>query len=212
MKNRTLVARRRYFGVEAVSLQHSAYRILARVVGMPQERARISNTELRHDFGVDTRVGATLVTKLVAGGLVRPHPGPDGDLEVLPRMAEFAAARVVEPLLRSKARRLVERAGKLAEKFNHDATRNPLSIVAVATCGEYVLDCEELSELRFGIVVCDRPPNRMSRWRAHIPADEANAEVRRMFTELSSFVQVVMTEDTRALPRPFSIAWQDQAY
>ncbi len=206
---RTLVARRRYFGVDAIDLQRSAYRVLARVVGLPQGRAHVSERQLRRDFGADTCEGPALVTRLVAGGLVKPHPERDGDFEVMPRLAEFASARVVEPLPRAKAKRLVERACRRAESFNQSAARNPFAIHAIATCGEYLTDRTDLSELRIGVVLCRRPADRMTRWRT--PLDEADgvAEIRAAIGRLSSFVKLIMTEDARALPRPFSIAWRD---
>jgi len=73
MKVTTLVSDRRYFGVDAMTLRAASRRILARVVGLPPERARVSARALRQDFGVNTVVGQALVSELVAEGLLRPH-------------------------------------------------------------------------------------------------------------------------------------------
>jgi hypothetical protein len=206
---RTLVARRRYLGVDAVALQQSAHRVLARMVGLAGTRARVTDRQLRNDFRVDTQEGPALVARLVAAGLVQPNPGREGDFLVLPRMAEFATARVVEPLPRDKARRLVQRACLLADTFNRETSRNPVAILSIAPCGRYLGTREELSELQIGVVVCARPAERLSRWRRALSEDQGQDEIRRMIGALSSFVRVLLVDDVRKLPRPFSVAWQD---
>lgn len=208
-RNRTLVARRRYLGVDAIELQQAAHRVLARIVGLPLTHARVSSRQLRHDFRVDTQEGQALVSRLVAGGLVKPHAGHDGGFEVLPRMAEFAKARVVEPLSRAKAQHLVRKACKLAEGFNRETSRNPVAILSIAPCGQYLQDREELSQLVLGVVLCERPRRRMSRWRPPIPKEEGTEVAKRLIGSLSSYVKVVLVEELSQLPRPFSVAWQD---
>jgi hypothetical protein len=211
MKNRTLVTHRRYFGVDALALRESAGRVARRVVGLPPERARVSGRQLRHDFGVNTVEGQALVSRLVAGGLVKPHPERLGDFQVTARLVEFAAARVVEPLPRAKAKRLVGRACKLAEKINADWSRNPIAIVAIALYGNYLTNASQLSELRLGVVTCARPAKLLSRWRAPQNEKEGAADIRHAFEEMSSFVRVTLITDVQTLPRPFSIAWEDPA-
>ena len=54
MKARTLVSDRLYFGLDPFRLRAATSRALSRVVGLPPERARLSETHLRHDFALDT--------------------------------------------------------------------------------------------------------------------------------------------------------------
>lgn len=209
MKQRTLVTHRRYFGVEALALREASGRVLARMVGLPLARSRVSGRQLRQDFNVTTIAGDALVDRLVQGGLLRPHPERQDDFQATPRMVEFASARVVEPLRRGKAKRLVERACLLAEKINAEWSRNPLWVVAIAPHGDYVKRLDKLSELPLGIVVGPRPQERRSRWRALIDEGEGLAEIRDVFASMSSFVVVSITDNPQTLPRPFSIAWQE---
>ena len=78
MKPRTLVAHRLYFGVDAFKLREASSRVLARVVGLSPDRAKVSATEIRRDFGVDTEEGQVIVDGMVAEGLLKPR-GSDAD-------------------------------------------------------------------------------------------------------------------------------------
>jgi hypothetical protein len=74
-----------------------------------------------------------------------------------------------------------------------------------------VTNREQLSELRIGVVLTKRPAERISRWRAPMTDDEGAAEIRAGIVAQSSFVKVILTDDVRTLPRPFSVAWQDSS-
>ena len=52
-----LLKHRHYFGVEPLKLRAAAARIVARIAGLPPERARVTARQLHHDFGVDTTEG-----------------------------------------------------------------------------------------------------------------------------------------------------------
>ena len=132
MKPRTLVADRRYYGLDAVTLRNAAGRVAARVAGLPPERARVRGAFLRQDFGMgDTVEGRALLDEMCTAGLLERPPGPTSDFLVTPRMLELAQARVVEPLPRAKAKALVVRACELAERVNRNWARNPLEIADV---------------------------------------------------------------------------------
>jgi hypothetical protein len=103
MKARTLVARRRYFGLDPVHLRAAAGRVLTRIVGLPPERARVRADHLKQDFAVDTREGDALLHELVHGGLIKPLADRPDDFEITDRLREFAVARVVEPLSRASS-------------------------------------------------------------------------------------------------------------
>jgi len=208
MKVTTLVSDRRYFGVDAMTLRAASRRILARVVGLPPERARVSARALRQDFGVNTVVGQALVSELVAEGLLRPHTHQLGDFHVQPRLAEIASARVVEPLPRARAKALLAKACELAAKINAAASRNPLEIEAVAVFGSYMSRNPNLEVLAFALVVRSRATSHRARWGRIASTDEGADELRSAFVELSSFVRVRVVSDIRALPRPFAVVFE----
>ena len=207
MKQRTLVADRRYFGLDALALRAAACRVAARIAGLPPERARVRGAFLRQDFGVDTVDGRALLDDLCATGLLARPDGPTSDFLVTPRLIEFAAARVVEPLSRAKAKLLVARACELAERVNRDWGRNPLEVAMVVPNGAYLAREQRMDELPLALVVRARPESRRARWNRMNKAEGARG-LREVFGELSSFVRVRLVTAIDAVPRPFTIAWQ----
>ena len=205
MKARTLVTQRLYFGMDALSLRAATGRVLSRVVGLPPERARISARSLRQDFGVDTVQGNALVGQFVADGLLEPPGELQADYGITERFVEYASARVVEPLPRERAKQLLAHACELAARVNGEWTRNPLEIEALAPFGCYMSRDRKLAELPLGIVV--RPRARRPRWGRLQTKNDGAREIRAEFRELSSFIHVRMVNDTRRLPRPFSVAF-----
>src|SRR5687767_7857341 len=131
MKYRTLVTQRLYFGVDAFKLREASGRVLARIAGLKPDRAKVSATEIRRDFGMDTVEGQTMVEEMVADGLLRRRDASE-DYALTERFLEYANARVVEPLVRSRARHIVAAARELASRINAEWTRNPLEIEAIA--------------------------------------------------------------------------------
>src|SRR5271169_3501623 len=107
MRARTLVTQRLYFGLDALALRAATARVLARVVGLPPARARVSLRNLCQDFGVDAVRGQALVDELVRERLLDPPDELQADYGLTARFVELAAARVVEPLPRERARQLL---------------------------------------------------------------------------------------------------------
>ena len=157
MKQRTLVSDRRYFGLDALALRAAAGRVAARVAGLAPDRARVRGAFLRQDFGVDTVDGRALLDDLCADGLLARPEGPTSDFLVTPRLVEYAAARVVEPLSRVKAKLLVSRACELAERVNREWGRNPLEIAMIVPYGSYLAREQRMDELPLALVVRSRP-------------------------------------------------------
>ena len=209
MKTRTLVARHRYYGLEAVQLRTAAGRVLGRVVGLPPGRARVREEHLRQDFAVDTVDGTELLHKLVDEGLLRRHPAEPADYEVTDAFRAIAAARVVEPLMRDKARQLVARAAELAAEVNADWHRNPLEIEAIAVSGSYMSRERQLTDLVLGVVVRHRSAERRSRWGRMANKQAGAQQIRIALEGLSSFVTVHFVVESAALPRPFAIVFRD---
>jgi len=209
MTSRTLVARRRYFGLDPVHFRNSAGRVLSRIVGLPPERAHVRAAHLKHDFALDTREGDALLEELVQEGLLKPRAERPDDFEITDRFREFAAARVVEPLPRARARQLVARACDLCRQMNADWTRNPLEVAALAVSGAYMSRLSELPELTLGVVVRTRGADRRSRWGRMANKHAGAQAMREELGSLSSFVVVHFVTELAALPRPFSVVYRD---
>jgi hypothetical protein len=208
MKTRTLLAHQQYFGLEPTKLRVAAGRMMARFVGLPPERARVTSEQVRIDFGIDPDHTEQLVASLVGGGLLRPHPERRGEFAITPKLAEYAAARVIEPLVRPRAKMLLDRACMLAERINVEWVRNPLEIDALAVTGSYMTGAHHLTELMLGIVVGPRLKLRARPWAVSISRTEGAQEIRAAFHALSSFVSPHVVSRRTAIPRPFNIAWE----
>jgi hypothetical protein len=209
-RQRTLLTRHLYFGVDAQRLRDGSGRVLSRVVGLAPERARVSAQHVKQDFGLDTVEAKVLVDEFVAEGLLRPRADRRGDYFLTERFVEVASARVVEPLPRTRAKAIVSRAGETAARINAEARRNPLAIDAVAAFGTYMSLDDELAELDLAVLVRPRDPVRRFRWRPLATKAEGASEIRHAFRALSSFVHVVVVTDLRVVPRPFAFVWQDR--
>ncbi|HVO90116.1 MAG TPA: hypothetical protein VMV45_16365, partial [Casimicrobiaceae bacterium] len=207
---RTLLAHQQYFGLEPTKLRIAAGRMMARIVGLPPERARVTAEHVRIDFGIEPEESERLAATLVGAGLLRPHPERRGEFLVTPKLIEYAAARVVEPLLRPRAKLLLDRACTLAEHINGEWLRNPLEIDAIAVTGSYMTGAHHLTDLTLGIVVGPRLKLRARPWAVSISRTEGAQEIRAAFQELSSFVSPHVVSRRTAIPRPFSIAWEAQ--
>jgi hypothetical protein len=207
MKQRTLVTDRLYYGLDPVRLRAATGRTLARVVGLAPERARVSVTNLCHDFAVDTQQGVALADKLVKEGLLEPpseeHPG----YRLTPGFFELAHARIVEPLPRARARQLLTEACTLAERINQEDVHNPLVIQAFAVFGDYMTRAHHLENLALGILVDLRAPSRRTRFGRMMRKQEGALAIRDAFKALSSFVHVRLVTELRTLPRPFSLVF-----
>jgi hypothetical protein len=208
MKVRTLVTHRRYFGVDPLTLRAAAERVMSRIAGLSPERACVNARHVKQDFGVDTIEGQMIVGEMVAEGLLRPRPESSAEYDLTELFAEFAGARVVDPLPRERAKQILAKSCALAAEINSQWARNPFEIEAVATFGSYMSRDDRLAELSLGIVVRARSSTRRARWRMSAKADGAH-DIRAAFRDLSSFVRVKLVTETQKVPRPFAIAYQE---
>lgn len=209
MKPLTLVAHQRYAGLDPMRLREAAGRVLTRLFGLPTGRARVRADHVKHDFGVDTIAGDALVQRLVDEGLLRPDATQPGDYQVTEQLRDVAAARVVEPLPRDKARQLVTQAVELVRDINSLWHRNPIEVEALAVCGSYMSRDARLCELTFGVVVRNRAADRRARWGRMGNQGAGAQEIRMALEELSSFVIVHFVTEVQALPRPFSVVHRE---
>jgi len=212
MKTRQLVMQHLYFGFDPLKLRAATGRALARVVGLPPERARISATHLRQDFAVDTVQGQVLVDELVAEGLLEPPTASKPGYAFTRDFVELAAARVVEPLARTRAKQLIAEARAFAERFNDEAVHNPMEIVGIAVFGDYMSRASRLEQLSFGVLVRLRSPTRRTRFGRMLSKAEGAEAIRTGLRELSSFVRVRLVTELARLPRPFSVVFQAEAW
>ena len=208
MKVRTLVTQRLYFGLDPFQLRTAAGRAAARVVGLPPDRARVSAVNLRQDFAVDTIGCQALMSDLVSEGLIKPALEQHGDYRLTERFFEFAAARVVEPLPRSRAKQLLGDACDLALHINEEWLHNRVEIAAIATYGEYMSRDDKIADLKFGIVVRSREPTWRTRFGRMTTKAQGAHEIRGAFRELSTFIRVRLVTEMAVLPRPFSVIYQ----
>jgi len=207
MKTLTLVTKRLYFGIDPLRLREASGRVMARIHGLAPSRASISAEELRRDFGLDTVDGHSTLEAMVADGLLRPRASAPSEYRVTGRFVEYAKARVVEPLPRSRARALVARACELAREVNTSWNRNPVEIGALAPFGVYLTREPHLDALPLGIALRMRPASRRARFRM-LPKADGVRDVRLAFEALSSFTHVRLATDVEQLPRPCAIVFQ----
>jgi hypothetical protein len=210
MKPRTLVTGRLYFGLDPIKLRTATGRALARVVGLPAERARVSATNLRQDFALDTTQGDALVNEFVGEGLLEPPNERSAGYGLTREFFALAVARVVEPLPRSRAKLLLTEACMLAERINDEAVHNPLAIDAFAVYGDYMSRAHRLEELSIGVVVALRAPSRRTRFGRMQRKVEGADAIRTAFSQLSSFIRVRLVTELRTVPRPFSLVFASQ--
>lgn len=201
-KIRRLIADQRYFGLDALAFHAGAGRVLAR---QAPRQAGLDIGSLGEDFGLDATATAALVRALLMGGLLQPDG--TGAYRPTPRLREYAAAFVVKPLSRARARTLLGRANELAARINADWTRNPYQIQTVAASGSYMSRRDPLPDLSLWLVLRRRPEVRGRRWKASLSKDAALGHIVAALKALSSFVVVHLVADRQALPRPFSLVF-----
>jgi hypothetical protein len=204
-----LVTRHLYFGVDAMRLQVAAGRILMRVQGQPPERATVGLDTLAQDFRLSTRESLTMVDEMLQYGLLERKSPAAAEYVITDKFRLYAQARIVDPLLRSRAQLLLGHMGDLAQHFNRTASRNKYEIEALAVYGSYMSREPELPELSIGVA---------GRRRANVATPVAgratgtiagHEQIRKMLEELSSFVQVKFFRHLEDVPRPFSVFFRD---
>ena len=209
MKPRTLTAHRRYFGIDAAELRDASGRVVSRVVGLPPERARVRIEHVQQDFHTDTVGTRALVDEFVAEGLLQPRAERAGDYFLTERFIEIAAARIVDPLPRARAKYLIEQSCQLATRINMEWSRNPYEVDAIAAFGSYMSLDDELAELDVGVVVGARTPARRTRWKRMTAKIDAAREIRAAFRALNPSMHVQVMKELRQVPRPFAVVFQN---
>ena len=205
-KIRRLIADQQYFGLDAKAFHDGAARTLARISAPGPEKPRIDVRSLGEDFRLEAAASWALLRAMLAGGLLLTD-GP-GNYRPAARFREYALANVVLPLSRSRARELIERVGKLAERVNANWDRNPYRIKMIAVSGGYMSRSDRLPELSLWLVLNRRPEARTRRWRSPLGKSDALRQIAAAMRELSSFIVVHVVADRHAVQRPFSVVFQ----
>jgi hypothetical protein len=204
-----LVSRHLYFGVDAMHLRTAAERVLMRLQGQPPGRAVVGLDTLAHDFRLSPRDSLSMVEQMVQSGLLekaRPH---SADYLITEEFRRYAGARIVEPLPRSRAQLLLTHMADLAAHFNRNATRNKYEIEVLAVHGSFMSREPELAALPLAVTGRRRAPvARPTVGRATTP-NSGREQIRTLFEELSSFVQVKFYRHLEDVPRPFCVIFKD---
>ena len=151
---RRLISDQQYFGLEAGVLRAGAKRALARVTGRTSAES-IDVRSLGDDFRLDGATSASLLSALLAGGML--YPDGTGTYRPTRLFREYALASVVAPLARERAKALVDRACALAASINAEWDNVPFQIETVAVSGSYMTRRELLPELSLSLILCPRP-------------------------------------------------------
>ena len=208
MTIRTLVLQRLQFGLDPLAFRRGAARVLARVAGRPREQAPVTVEDLRKDFRLDAAGAEALLGALIASRLLE-RANTTAEYRLTERFREFALARVVAPLQRARAKRLIERAGILAGQINAKWTRNPFVIAMIAVSGSYMSRSKALPELSLWLIVRPRPLGRASLWEPSSSRGDGARRIREAVRSLSSYIVLRLITDAESLPRPFIVAFRD---
>jgi hypothetical protein len=209
MNGLQLVTRHLYFGINPVQLRSAAERVLNRLHGQPPERTTVALDVLAHDFHLNPHESLAMVEEMVRSGLLE-RPQPDSDqFAITDKFRQYAHARIVEPVPRTRAQLLLTHMAELAEHFNRTAARNKYEIEELAVYGSYMSREPELPEISIGVTGRRRAPAaRLIVGRANTPT-AGREQIRVMFEKLSSFVQVGFFHRLQDVPRPFSVFFRD---
>jgi len=209
MNSFQLVTRHLYFGIDPVHLRSAAERVLNRVHGQPPERATVALDILARDFQLSPRESLAMVEEMIRSGLLERTPPNSDQYAVTDKFRQYAMARIVEPLPRTRAQMLLTHMADLAEHFNRTASRNKYEIEELAVYGSYMSREPELPELAIGVTGRRRSPdNRPIVGRATTPT-AGREQISKLFEELSSFVQVRFFHRLHDVPRPFTVFFRE---
>jgi len=211
MNNLQLVTRHLYFGIDAMRLQVAAGRVLMRLHGQPPERATVGLDTLAQDFRLSTRESLTMVDQMLQAGLLERLQPNTAEYGITDKFREYAQARIVDPLPRTRAQLMLTHMADLAEHFNRTAARNKYVIEALAVYGSFMSREPELPELSIGVTGRRRRTDDRHVAGRATTYTGGTEQIRKMFEELSSFVQTKLFHRLPDVPRPFTVFFRDDA-
>ena len=205
-----LVTRHLYFGVDALHLQIAAGRVLMRLHGRPPDRATVGIDTLAQDFRLGERESLSMVDQMLQYGLLERGQPNANQFAITDKFRQYAQARIVEPMPRTRAQLMLTHMADLAAHFNRTASSNKYEIEALAVYGGYMSREPELPDLSVGVTGRRRTLNaRPVVGRATVPTGGPE-QIRELFEELSSFVRVTFFHRLQNVPRPFTVIFKDE--
>lgn len=209
IKTPTLVANRLYFGLEPKRLREATDRVLARVVGIPRDRATVGLNAIAEDFRLGTAASRAFVDEMISNGLLE-RLSPNGmEYGITDRFRVLAQARVIQPLPRADAQMIVSHLADVAAAFNRMGTSNKYEIAALAMFGSYMSLDRDLAELSIAVTGRNRPPAREPSSGRATRATEGTDAIRGLLQQHSSYVRVSFFRQLAEVPRPFSVIFRD---
>jgi len=210
MKPLTLVTKRLYFGLDALQLRDATGRVLSRLHGLPPHRATVRLDALEQDFRVTPSASRALADEMVESGLLQRLGVGGIEYGITDKFRQYALARIVEPLPRTRAKMLLDHIADLAGHFNRTATQNKYEIEAVAVFGSYMSLDAGLPELALGVTGRRRTPARRPSDGRATKLIEGHDRIRELFETQSHYVQVSFFRHLQDMPRPFSVIFKSE--
>jgi len=208
MKTPTLVQNRLYFGIEAMRLRDATDRVLARVAGIPPQRATIGLHALAEDFHLTPSDGRALVDGMIGEGLLE-RLSPNGiEYGINEGFRALAKARVIPPLPREQAQAVLAQIARAAAHFNRSALSNKYEIDAIAVHGSYMSLDADLPDVSIGVTGRRRAPAARPSAGRGTDATEGTAEIRSLLESHSTYVRVGFHRQLADVPRPFSVVFR----
>ena len=200
----TLLTHEQYFGLDAWTLRDGVKRLLT----SPAARGdgRIGVGDVASAFRLDETGARRLVEQWLAHRLVRAD-GADR-YRISRRLRPYAMARIVEPLERARARRLLREVRDLARTINAQWRRNALVIGTVAVSGSYMSRRQKLGKLYIWLVVQPRPVASPGRRGSVTGISDGAREILDAVEQLSSYMVPRVVADRRRIERPFSVIFE----
>ena len=208
MKSMTLVAKHLYFGMDPLNLRDAANRVLARLPEDTTVRPVVRLDALVEDFRLKAGASREIVEQLVADGVLQPLSERGADYAVTTRMREIARARIIEPLPRAEAQRLLARCVDVAARFNRTSVRNKYEIEELAVYGNYMSRDNDLGDLMLGVTGRRRAPGQRSLIGRATSPTEGTERIRAMFERQSTFIEVTFFKRLTDVPRPFAVIFR----
>jgi hypothetical protein len=210
MKTPTLVATRLYFGLDALRLRDSTDRVLARVVGIPPERATVGLEAIAQDFRLGTAASRAVVDEMVKGGLLERLSPSGMEYGITEKFRVLAKARLIQPLPRRDAQMLISHITDTAHRFNRTAVSNKYEIAVIAVFGSYMSLDEALPDVSIGVTGRRRPPAPVPASGRGTRPTEGTEHIRALFEQQSSYLRVSFFQQLQEMPRPFSVVFRDE--
>jgi hypothetical protein len=204
----TLVTKRLYFGIPALRLRDATERIVSRLAtAAPQHPLGLE--DLAQEFSLGTGASRLLAEQMVRKGLLERLSAQGIEFRITDRFKQYALARIVDPLPRTRAQLLLSHVADLAEHFNRTAVSNKYEIEVVAVFGAYMSRESELPELSLGVTGRLRAPGSRGRAGRATTQTEGTDQIRAMLQDQHTLVRVSFFHKLTDIPRPFSVAFRD---